>query len=178
MPKVFATACAFLAFGLLLPTQSFAESHAKSATVAVGGAHKSAVAPDAREFLSPFSTVYAGVKFHDDGTTMTVNGKGGGFNPGLSYTSFFYGTGSVSKGALACFPPTPNNLTAPQMITAYWLPVTSSYRTLYVAKTGTSYVSLSQVSTFSVRYDSTPTLPLTTNLNPGRFWLDSCGYIF
>jgi hypothetical protein len=64
------------------------------------------------------------------------------------------------------------------MITAYWLPVTSSYRTLSVTKTGASYVSLSQVSTFSVRYDSTPTLPLTTNLNPGRFWLDSCGYIF
>jgi hypothetical protein len=73
MAKLFAAACA-LAFGLLLPAQSFAKSHAMDATVAVGTAHKGGTAPDAREFLSPFSTVYASVKFHDDGTTMTVNG--------------------------------------------------------------------------------------------------------
>jgi hypothetical protein len=166
-----------LAVVLLAPAQTFAKTTTKTVSLA-GGAHaKLAGGVHAREWIAPFSTVYAFARFTDDGTTLTINGQGGGFNPGLSYTSFFYGTGSVPRGALACFPPTPNLLTAPQMITAYWLPVTGTHRTLYVQKTGLSYVSLTQVSTMSVRYDSTPTLPLATNLNPGRYWLDSCGLL-
>ena len=177
MLKSIVAASALLTLGLLQPVAGLAQTHTKTAAIDMG-AHKPATAPSGREFLAPFSTLYGRVKFTDDGTTLTVNGTASGFNPGLSYTSFFYGTGSVPRGALACFPPTPNLLTATQMITAYWLPVTGYTRTLHVAKTGTSYLPLAQASTFSIRYDSTPTLPLTTNLNPGRFWLDSCGYIF
>ncbi len=132
---------------------------------------------DGDEALASFDRIDGRVNFLDDGTTLTVNGAADGFNQALSYTSFFYGAGSFSRGSLACIPPTPNLLTPTQMITAYWLPVGSSRRTLYVQKTGTSYVSLSQVGTFSVRYDSTPTLPLATNLNPGRYWLNACGKI-
>ena len=167
----------FLATGVLT-MPGVTQAAQRQATASTGSAAAPKSSPGkAREFVSPFSTVYARIRFTDDGTTLTVNGSGGGFNPGLSYTSFFYGVGSVPNGALACIPPTPNLLTPLQMITAYWLPITGTYRTLYVQKTGTSYVPLTQVSTFSVRYDSTPTLPLTTNLNPGRFWLNSCGYI-
>ncbi len=127
--------------------------------------------------IRQFSTISASVVLTDTGTSLTVKGQGIGFNSTLAYTSFFYGTGSVAVGSLACIPPNPNNLTALQMITAYWLPVGSVRRTLTVVKTGTSYVPLSQVATMSVRYDSTPTLPLTQNLNPGRFWLNSCGLV-
>lgn len=127
--------------------------------------------------IRPFSFIYAQVSLVDSGSTLTIIGRGVGFNPALSYTSFFYGAGSVPNGSLACIPPTPNNLTVPQMITAYWLPVGSTRRTLTVVNSGTSYTPLSTIGTMSVRYDSTPTLPLSTNLNPGRFWLNSCGAI-
>ena len=169
-------AASALAVSLCMPLAASAQSKSVThhATMRTHTAHTNAAG---FEGIAPFSNVFAYAEFTDDGTTLTINGRGGGFNPGLSYTSFFYGVGSVPRGALACFPPTPNNLTATQMITGYWLPVGSSNRTLYIQKTGASYVSLPQVATFSVRYDSTPTLPLTTNLNPGRFWLDSCGAI-
>ncbi len=174
MPKHIAICAALLASSLLCAAPSFAKT---AAVVRHASTESATSATNEDDHLSSFSRIHAIVNFNDDGTTMTVAGVGTGFDSALSYTSFFYGTGSVSRGSLACFPPTPNNLTAVQMITAYWLPVGSTRRTLYVQKTGTSYVSLSQVATFSVRYDSTPTLPLLTNLNPGRYWLNSCGKI-
>ena len=166
-----------LAALLFCPVPTFAKTSVKTVSLTNGARPKIVGGVRAKAWIVPFSTVYAVARFTDDGTTLTIKGEGGGFNPGLSYTSFFYGTGSVPRGALACFPPAPNLLTATQMITAYWLPVTGTHRTLYVQKTGVSYVSLTQVATFSVRYDSTPTLPLATNLNPGRYWLDSCGLL-
>ena len=167
--------CSLLAFAC-----STASAHADPSKVQTGAVTfgaRPALASSSVTSIKPFSTIYAQVQIVDNGSTLVISGRGQGFNPTLSYTSFFYGTGSVKRGSLACIPPTPNNLTVPQMITAYWLPVGSARRTLTVVNSGTSYTPLSAIGTMSVRYDSTPTLPLNVNLNPGRFWLNSCGSI-
>ncbi len=163
---------------LLVSLPAIAATTPKTAHAALNIAGSKSLAGASGTRIRQFSTIRADVLLIDDGTNLTVNGQGVGFNASLSYTSFFYGTGSVQYGSLACIPPNPNNLTATQMITAYWLPVGSTRRTLTVVKTGASYVPLSAIGTMSVRYDSTPTLPLATNLNPGRYWLNSCGSIY
>ena len=168
--------CLLFVGAALLPVTTSAAQKTKSTHAAMQLAPSDS-APASGVRIRQFSTIRADVLLTDDGTTLNVKGVGVGFNATLAYTSFFYGTGSVQNGSLACIPPTPNNLTATQMITAYWLPVGSTRRTLTVVKTGASYAPLSAIATMSVRYDSTPTLPLTTNLNPGRFWLNSCGLV-
>ena len=174
---IFARLSVLLSVVLLgLPATAATTQKTARATLNIGAKPNLAGASGTR--IRQFSTIRANVLLIDDGTNLTVNGQGAGFDASLSYTSFFYGTGSVQYGSLACIPPNPNNLTATQMITAYWLPVGSTRRTLTVVKTGTSYVPLSAIGTMSVRYDSTPTLPLATNLNPGRYWLNSCGSIY
>ena len=78
-----------LAVALLAPLATVAQSAPKKATAATNSHSDAALAERARGWIVPFSTVYANVKFTDDGTTLTVSGRGDGFNPGLSYTSFF-----------------------------------------------------------------------------------------
>lgn len=127
----------------------------------------------------PFSPIRGKIHFSDNGTTLTVRGEASGMDPSLSYISFVYGTGSHGRNSLACLPPTPNNLTFNQMVLGYWLPVGSSHRTLYAVKTGsnnapTDYASLGQFASASVRWDTTPTQPLSVNQSPARYYLQTC----
>lgn len=129
---------------------------------------------DAIAHEGSFNTIQGAISFSDNGSTLAVSGHATGMTPGLTYVSFIYGTGSFPRGTLACLPPTPNNLTATQMFLGTWLPVNSAVRTLQASKTGSSYASLSQFATSSIRYDSNPAAgnqPPT----PARYWLQTCG---
>lgn len=136
--------------------------------------------------LDAFSTVHALVKIVDDGTTLSVTGRGAGFDANGQFISLFYDNGSVSRGALACLP-TSTQISPAQMFVGYWVPIGSTSRVISasptsyqpVLKTAGSpypYVSLNLVGTMSIRYDSTPNVrnPLM-NLGPGRYYLQACG---
>jgi len=121
-----------------------------------------------------FDTIRGAISFSDNGSTLAVSGHATGMTPGLTYVSFIYGPGSFPRGTLACLPPTPNNLTATQMFLGTWLPVNSAVRTLQATKTGSSYASLAQFATSSIRYDSTPSAG-NAPPTPARYWLQTCG---
>ena len=143
--------------------------------------------------VDPSSTIHAEIHFDDNGSTLTVTGRGFGFDPNLQFVSLLYanpnGTaaqqpqtpGNVIRGALACLPPSPNPYSPAQMFVAYWQPIYpgSRERTLNAQKTGSAYVSLSSIASVSVRYDSTPQVgsPAATTQTPGRYFLQSCGRV-
>jgi hypothetical protein len=100
------------------------------------------------------SRITARIKFLDTGdpsTGLIVSGTATGLDPGDTYITLVYDTGSVPGGPRACEPPPDNDQTDAQMFVGTWVVRPDGSGTLNATKTGASYVPLDDISTTSIR---------------------------
>ena len=123
---------------------------------------------------NPPTKVKAHFKFHDDGTTLTITGKGNGFEHGESYISLVYGIGSLVEGPEACEPA--GSLAGNLMFVGTWNVSAKGKGTLIQAGPA-SGASLTDIGTISVRrvamlFSPSPS-PGVVTINV----LESCGEV-
>ncbi len=115
------------------------------------------------------SGIQANITFTDNGTTLTVNGTATGLVPKQTYFTLVYDVGSKPSGPAACEPPPTNDQTEAQMIVGFWVNNGDGTGTLHAAKSGPSYVALSDIHTTSVRH--------VVGAPPEGFILQACGEV-
>jgi len=87
---------------------------------------------------------------------LIVMGTATGLNPLNTYVSLLYDNGSVPGGPNACEPSSPDPLTIPQMFVGTWVVDADGTGSLFVKKTGSTYVALARVDTISIRQRGAP----------------------
>ena len=113
------------------------------------------------------SGIRARIEFFDHGDAeggLEVRGTATGLNPNLFYISLVYDSGTRPSGPTACVPSTPGALNFAQMSVDSWQVDDEGNGTLYVLKTGPSYVALDAIGAMSVR-------------NAVTFALQACGKV-
>ncbi len=126
------------------------------------------------------SGIKARVQFRDDGTTLAVTGTATGLDPGESYLTLIYDTGSVPSGPKACqptiFDPTDPDFLLATMFIGFWAVDADGQGTLEAVNTngGFDYVPLDKFKNTSVRLVTGPppkgsVIPMTE--------LVACGHV-
>ncbi len=126
------------------------------------------------------SGIKARIEFQDDGTTLTVTGTASGLDPGESYVTLIYDTGSVPGGPKACqptiFDPTDPDFLLATMFIGFWAVDQDGQGTLDAVNTngGFDYVPLDKFKNTSVRLVTGPppkgsVIPMTE--------LVACGHV-
>ncbi len=118
------------------------------------------------------SGIRAQINFLDTGSAtngLVVSGNVIGLNPTQAYFSLIYDKRSVPGGPVACEPSSSNPLTLSQMIVGFWTVAANGTGTLFVTKTGSSYVPLTDFDSISVRIVLGPP--------PEGFVLQACGQV-
>lgn len=115
----------------------------------------------ARQHAINQSGIRGHIFFVDTGTDaanngLIVMGTATGLDPTKAYISLLYDNGSFPGGPNACEPSTPDPLTGAQMFVGAWVVNADGTGSLFVRKTGASYVPLSQVRTISIRQAGVP----------------------
>lgn len=87
---------------------------------------------------------------------LIVMGTATGLDPTKAYLSLLYDNGSIPGGPNACEASQPDPLTGAQMVVGVWSVNPDGTGSLFVRKTGASYVALSQVRTISIRQIGVP----------------------
>ncbi len=82
---------------------------------------------------------------------LVVRGIANGLDPKTTYLSLVYDAGSTPGGPSACLPEAGGDLNAEEMFLGIWIVDPAGNGTLFVTKTGPSYVALSRIGTISVR---------------------------
>lgn len=126
------------------------------------------------------SGIKARIEFRDDGTTLTVTGTATGLDPGETYLTLIYDTGSVPSGPKACqptiFDPTDPDFLLATMFIGFWAVDPDGQGTLEAVNTngGLDFVSLDRFKNTSVRLVTGPppkgsVIPMTE--------LVACGHV-